>query len=143
MSVQDCVFCALVAGRIPARKVYEDDAHVAFFPLKHINPGHTLLVPKRHADYVFAMDDDAYHLLWTTARRLAPAVQQVSGAKRTGILVEGFSVPHVHVHLVPINALADIDPARERALADDEAEALAQRMREAMKASSAREGKRP
>ena len=125
----DCVFCALVAGRIPARKVYEGDRHVAFFPLKHINPGHTLLVPKRHADYVFDMDDADYHALFTLAKRIAPAVQRVSGASRVGVLVEGLSVPHVHVHLVPVNALGDIDPNRERALDDAEAERLAAALR--------------
>ena len=123
------MFCALVAGRIPARKVFEDPDHVAFFPLKHFNPGHVLLIPRQHADYVFEMEDGAYHALWTTARRLAPAIQRVTGAKRVGILVEGFSVPHVHVHLVPVNALADIDPARERAIPDEEAARLAAAMR--------------
>ena len=123
------MFCALVAGRIPARKVHEGREHVAFFPLKHINPGHTLLVPRRHVDYVFDMDDAEYQALFSLAKRMAPAVQRVSGAARVGILVEGFSVPHVHLHLVPINALADIDPNRERALADGEADRLAALLR--------------
>jgi histidine triad (HIT) family protein len=135
--VEGCIFCALVAGRVSSRRVYEDADHVAFLPLRHINPGHTLLVPRRHDDYVFAMDEASYRSLWAKARQLAPAVQRVSGAKRVGILVEGFSVPHVHVHLVPVNALADIDPARERALPDDEAERLAAGLREAMGAGPA------
>lgn len=123
------MFCALVAGKIPARKVFEDGDHIAFFPLKHFNPGHVLLIPRQHADYVFDMDDGAYHALWTTARRLAPVIKTVSGAKRVGILVEGFSVPHVHVHLVPVNALADIDPARERTIPEELAAQLADAMR--------------
>jgi histidine triad (HIT) family protein len=130
--MEGCVFCALVEGRIPSRRVFEDADHVAFLPLKAFEPGHTLLVPKRHAEYVFDMDDAGYHALWRTAKRLAPAIREVSAAKRVGILVEGFSVPHVHVHLVPVNALADIDPARERALPDAEADRLAQRLREAI-----------
>ena len=123
------MFCALVAGKIPARKVFEGGDHIAFFPLKHFNPGHVLLIPRQHADYVFDMDDGAYHALWTTARRLAPVIKTVSGAKRVGILVEGFSVPHVHVHLVPVNALADIDPARERTIPEELAAQLADAMR--------------
>ena len=132
MTLEGCVFCALAAGRVPARKVFEDADHVAFFPLKHFNPGHVLLIPRRHADYLFDLDEGAYHGLWIVAKRLAPVVQCVSGARRVGILVEGFSVPHVHVHLVPVNALADIDPARERALPDDEADRLAAAMRAAL-----------
>jgi histidine triad (HIT) family protein len=127
--MEDCLFCALAAGRIPARRLWEDADHVAFFPLKHIKPGHTLLIPKRHADYVFAMDDPAYQGLWAAARRLAPAIQAATGAARIGIAVEGFSVPHVHVHLVPIDALNDLNPEREQALADAEADSLAARIR--------------
>lgn len=122
------MFCALVAGKIPARKVFEDADHVAFFPLKHFNPGHVLLIPRRHADYVFDMEEGAYHALWSTAKRLAPVIRKVADAKRVGVLVEGFSVPHVHVHLVPVNALAEIDPARERAIPDELAAQLAAAM---------------
>jgi len=127
-----CVFCALVAGKVPARRVWEDAAHVAFFPLKHIEPGHTLLVPKRHAGYVFDMADTDYQALWAAAKRIAPAIRSVTGAARVGVAVEGFSVPHVHVHLVPINALNDLNPAREQAIADDRADALAAALRSAL-----------
>ena len=124
-----CVFCALVEGRIPARRVYENGEHVAFLPLKHINPGHTLIVPKRHVEYVFDLDEPAYHAIFALARRLATPLQRVAKAARVGILIEGFSVPHVHLHLVPVNALGDIDPARERAVPDDEADRLAGELR--------------
>lgn len=134
----DCVFCALADGRIPARRVFEDDSHVAFFPLKHIEPGHTLLVPKRHHDFVFDMDDAGYQALWAAAKRLAPAIRSISGAARVGILVEGFSVPHVHVHLVPVNRLNDMNPTREQPLADAEADWLAARLRELLDPGTAR-----
>ena len=134
----DCIFCALVEGRIPARRVFEDDSHVAFFPLKHIEPGHTLLVPRRHHDFVFDMDDGAYQALWAAAKRLAPAIRSVCGAARVGILVEGFSVPHVHVHLVPVNRLNDMNPTREQPLGGAEADRLAARLRETLARGTAR-----
>ena len=127
-----CVFCALVGGSIPARRIYEDPEHVAFFPLKHIEPAHTLLVPRRHHEYVFGMPDADYRALWRTAKQLAPAIKLVSGAARVGILVEGFSVPHVHVHLVPTNKLNDLNPNRERLIADAEADRLAASLRTAL-----------
>lgn len=133
-----CVFCALVAGAIPARRVYEDDAHVAFLPLKHIVPGHVLLIPKHHDGYVFEMDDARYQALWAAAKRFAPAIRDVSGAKRVGILVEGFSVPHVHVHLVPVNALNDLNPDREQAIPDTEADRLAEKLRQTLASGGAR-----
>ena len=132
-----CVFCALVRDAVPARRVYEDPDHVAFFPLKHIGPGHTLLVPRRHADYLFEMPDSDYQALWRTAKRLAPAIKAVSGAVRVGILVEGFSVPHVHVHLVPINKLNDLNPTREQPIADADADRLAAKLRTALSAGNA------
>jgi histidine triad (HIT) family protein len=135
--VDACVFCALVEGAIPARRVYEDSDHVAFFPLKHIEPGHTLLVPRRHDDYVFEMPVANYEALWRTAKRLAPAIKAVSGAARVGILVEGFSVPHVHVHLVPINKLNDLNPAREQAIAEADADRLAAKLRAALSTGNA------
>lgn len=135
--MEACVFCALVKGAIPARRVYEDPDHVAFFPLKHIEPGHTLLIPRRHDDYVFVMPDANYDALWRTARRLAPAIKAVSGAVRVGILVEGFSVPHVHVHLVPINKLNDLNPARERTLDEADADRLAAKLRAALSTENA------
>ena len=132
------MFCALVNGTVPARRVYEDAGHVAFFPLKHIEPGHTLLIPRRHHAYVFEMPDAEYDALWRAAKRLAPAIKSVSGARRVGVLVEGFSVPHVHVHLVPINQLNDLNPAREQTIVDADVERLATELRAALLTMDAR-----
>ena len=96
-----CVFCQIIAGQLPARTVYEDADHIAFFPLEHINPGHLVLIPKRHTDYLFDLDSAAYQALWATTARIAAPLREVMSAKRVGVAVEGFSVPHVHVHIVP------------------------------------------
>ena len=119
-----CVFCQIVAGRVPARTVYEDDDHLAFFPLEHINPGHILLIPRRHTDYLFDLSSTDYERLWATAARLARPLKAVTAAKRVGVAVEGFSVPHVHVHLVPINAFDELNPSRAKALDAAEADRL-------------------
>lgn len=119
-----CVFCEIVAGRAPARTVYEDGDHIAFFPLEHINPGHIVLIPKQHTDYLFDLAPLAYEKLWSTAARIAPALKTAMSAKRVGVAVEGFSVPHVHVHLVPLYAFDDLNPARAKALAAPEADRL-------------------
>lgn len=124
-----CIFCEILAGRAPARIVYGDADHIAFFPLEHINPGHLLLIPRRHVDYLFDLDGASYQRLWGTAARLAPGLQEVTGAKRIGVAVEGFSVPHAHVHLVPINAFDELNPARAKKLEAGEAEDLQQRLR--------------
>jgi histidine triad (HIT) family protein len=110
-----CVFCQIVAGRLPARIVYEDNDHLAFFPLEHFNPGHVVLIPKQHTDYLFDLSTAAYERLWATAARIAPALKETTAAKRMGVAVEGFSVPHVLVHLVPLYAFDALNPPRAKA----------------------------
>jgi histidine triad (HIT) family protein len=119
-----CVFCQIIAGRVPARTVYEDADHIAFFPLEHINPGHLVLIPKRHTDYLFDLDSTAYQALWATTARIAGPLKDAMSAKRVGVAVEGFSVPHVHVHIVPLYAFDDLNPSRARALDATEADRL-------------------
>lgn len=119
-----CVFCAILGGELPARMVYEDERHVAFLPLEHINPGHVVLIPRRHTDYLFDLERDAYERLWATAARLAPPLREALAATRIGVAVEGFTVPHVHVHLVPLYGPDELTPARARALDDAEADRL-------------------
>lgn len=94
------------------------------FPLAHVNPGHVLLIPKRHVDYIFDLDPALYGQLWEHAKFLAEPIRIATGAKRIGIAVEGFSVPHIHVHLVPINNMAELDPHREKRVPDDLADSL-------------------
>ncbi|MFO1396513.1 MAG: HIT family protein [Burkholderiales bacterium] len=123
------MFCAILAGEAPARIVYSDERHVAFLPLTHINPGHVLLIPRVHYPDIFAMPPVDYRRLWATVARLGPKLRQVSKAIRIGIALEGFSVPHVHVHLVPTNAGNELDPNRAKPLCDADADLLAAKLR--------------
>lgn len=127
---ESCTFCEIVAHRIAATIVFEDSDHLAFFPLEHINPGHLLLAPRRHIDYVFDMSMPTYQALWAAAAKLAPGLRAVTSAKRIGVAVEGFAVPHVHVHLVPVYAGDELNPSRAKALSPPEAERLAGALRE-------------
>jgi histidine triad (HIT) family protein len=126
-----CIFCEIIARRVPATIVFEDQDHIAFFPLEHINPGHLLLVPKGHVGYLFDMPIPAYQALWATASNLAPGLRSVTSAKRIGVAVEGFAVPHVHVHLVPVNGGDELNPSRAKRVPDAEADRLARLLREA------------
>ena len=119
-----CIFCEIVAGRVPERVLFEDADHIVIFPLEHINPGHLLLIPKRHTDYLFDMDATGYHALWAAAARFAPGLRSAMSAVRIGVVVEGFTVPHVHVHLVPLYARDELNPMRAKPLAVGEAERL-------------------
>jgi histidine triad (HIT) family protein len=138
-----CVFCQIVAGRIPARTVFEDSDHLAFFPLEHINPGHVVLIPKQHTDYLFDLAPTAYERLWATAARIAPALKDATSARRVGVAVEGFSVPHVHVHMVPLFAFDDLNPSRAKALDAAEADRLHVHIRKALASESNVSGSDP
>ena len=129
--MKGCVFCAIVAGDVPADVLFEDERHLAFFPLEHINPGHVLLIPKGHVDYLFDLPERDYAALWSLAARLAPGLRTVTSVKRVAVAVEGFSVPHVHLHLVPVNAGDELDPSRAAPLSAGESQRLATALRRA------------
>ena len=126
-----CVFCGILAGKLPARTVYEDEDHIAFLPLEHINPGHILLIPRRHTDDLFDLDAPAYQRLWAVVAKLAPPLRTAFSAKRVGVAVEGFNVPHAHVHIVPLHAVDELDPKRARGVEADEADRLCHLIRDA------------
>jgi histidine triad (HIT) family protein len=130
-TLSSCVFCGILAGRLPARVVHEDEDHIAILPLEHINPGHILLIPRRHTDDLFDLDAAAYQRLWAVAAKLAPALRAAFSAKRVGVAVEGFNVPHVHVHIVPLHAVDELDAKRGRSVDAVEADRLCQLIRRA------------
>ncbi len=109
-----CIFCKIAEGEIDVPKIYEDEKFFAFLDAKPINPGHTLLIPKSHVDYIFDVEEPLYSELFETAKKLAGPIRDAVQSKRIGISVEGFGVPHAHVHLVPINKGFELDPNRAK-----------------------------
>jgi histidine triad (HIT) family protein len=103
------IFTRIVNGEIPCYKVAEDDRFLAFLDISPLAKGHTLVIPKKEIDYLFAMDNDMYRDLFLFAKKVALAVEKVVPCQRIGIAVLGLEVPHAHIHLVPINTVYDID----------------------------------
>jgi len=103
------VFTKIINGDLPAYKVAEDDAHLAFLDISPIAKGHTLVIPKKEVDYIFDLEDKDFVALQLFAKKVARAIDQVSNAKRIGVAIIGLEVPHAHIHLVPINGVGDID----------------------------------
>jgi len=123
--MNDCVFCKIIKGEIPAVKIWEDEKHLAFLDANPINPGHVLVVPKNHSDYVFDLSDKEYTELMLKSRKLAKMLKEKLKPKRIGMAVEGFGVPHVHVHLVPVNKGNELNPERAKSSNNDELEKIA------------------
>jgi histidine triad (HIT) family protein len=101
------VFSRIVAGELPCHKVYEDERHLAFLDLQPVTPGHTLVVPKREVAYLFDLDASEQDLLWKAVREVERGVRRATDCRRVVLMVVGWEVPHVHVHLIPTNSVAD------------------------------------
>jgi histidine triad (HIT) family protein len=96
------IFTRIISGEIPANKVYEDDQIIAILDLHPQMPGHTLVIPKKQVDHLWDLSDQDYEYLMKTAKKIGSHIREVIGSPRVGMVVEGFGVPHCHVHLVPI-----------------------------------------
>jgi histidine triad (HIT) family protein len=103
------VFSKIVKGEIPAYKVAEDDDYLAFLDIYPLAKGHTLVIPKKEVDYIFDLDDPLYSGLFMFSKKVAKAIQSSVTCERIGMAVVGLEVPHAHIHLVPINAVGDIN----------------------------------
>jgi histidine triad (HIT) family protein len=99
----DCIFCQFGQNKAKFVKIWEDKNFLAFLDHKPITEGHTLLIPKQHFDYIFEMDDKLYEKIFKRAKQLSKPLQTAMNTKRIGVIVEGFGVNHVHIHLVPIS----------------------------------------
>jgi histidine triad (HIT) family protein len=106
--VDDCIFCKLVRKEIPAHGVFEDGTTFAFLDRQPINPGHVLVVSKRHEPDVFGLDESTYLDVMRAVRKVAAAVRSFTSPKRVGLLVAGWDVPHAHVHVVPMHDYHDL-----------------------------------
>ena len=106
------IFTKIINGEIPCYKVAEDERYFAFLDIDPMTKGHTLVIPKfeadKEGDYIFDMDDEMYAGLMMFAKRVAKAIEAAVPCKRIGVAVMGMEVPHVHVHLIPINAEKDM-----------------------------------
>jgi histidine triad (HIT) family protein len=103
------IFTRIVNGEIPCYKVAEDDRFLAFLDIGPLAKGHTLVIPKKEIDYLFAMDDTLYSDMFLFAKKVALAIEKVVPCLKIGVAVLGLEVAHAHIHLVPINTVYDID----------------------------------
>ncbi len=114
------IFTKIINGEIPSYKVTEDDNFYAFLDINPNAKGHTLVVPKLEENKLFDLPESAYMELMQFSRKIALAIEKVVPCKRVGMSVIGLEVPHVHVHLVPLNNMEDIQFIKKVKLESEE-----------------------
>ena len=107
------IFSRIVKGEIPCYKIAENEQFFAFLDINPVVKGHTLVIPKREVDYIFALDDNELVDMMVFAKKVAKAIEKAVPCKRIGVAVIGLEVPHAHIHLIPISKEGDMDFKKE------------------------------
>jgi histidine triad (HIT) family protein len=103
------VFTRILDRELPGRFVYEDASCAAFLTIAPVTPGHTLVVTRREVDSWLELTDDERNALWEACARVGKAIDTVFKPAKVAAMLVGLEVPHVHVHLIPINSEAQLD----------------------------------
>lgn len=103
------LFSKIVSGEIPCHKIAETADFMAFLDVFPLVEGHTLVIPKAETDYIFDIEDDKLAQFHVFSKKVARAMQKAIPCKRIGVAVIGLEVPHAHIHLVPMQTVADIN----------------------------------
>ncbi len=114
------LFTKIIEGEIPAYKVYEDEYVIAFLDINPMQPGHTLVVPKQEVDYLFDLDEVGFDKLMHRIRYVAQILKAKLNCAKVCVIVEGYAIPHAHVHLIPTNSAEDLDKKYIHQATDEE-----------------------
>jgi histidine triad (HIT) family protein len=119
------IFTKIINGEIPAYKIAENEKFLAFLDVNPNAKGHTLCIPKQEINKIFEMDENSYLELMQFSRKIAIALEKAIDCKRIGMSVIGLEVPHVHVHLIPLNEMDETRFVNKVQLNKEEFESLA------------------
>lgn len=108
------LFTKIINGEIPCHKVAENDRFLAFLDIMPLREGHTLVIPKKEVDYIFDIEDELLGEMMVFSKQVAAKIKAVFPCKKVGVTVIGLEVPHAHIHLVPMNAMSDMNFANEK-----------------------------
>ena len=127
------LFTRIINGELPARFVWQDDKCVAFLSIRPLRPGHTLVVPRAEVDHWLDADPDVLAHLMKTAQMVGRAQMAAFKPARIGMMIAGLEVPHLHIHVVPIRGMQDLDfanqvPNPDEAMMDSAAAAIRQQL---------------
>ncbi|MCM4156343.1 HIT family protein [Gramella sp. AN32] len=122
------LFTKIIRGEVPAYKVAEDSQFLAFLDIRPNAKGHTLCIPKKEVNKIWDMEAEAYQELMRFSRKVALALERSVKCKRVGMAIVGLEVPHVHIHLIPLNDMSGMDFSNHVKMEEDEFTALAKKI---------------
>ncbi len=122
--MEECLFCKIAKGEMPAKKVYEDSDVVAFLDINPANPGHTLVVPKKHAETIADIEDADLEKVIVVAKKIATKLKDNLNTAGLNIVqnngkLAGQLVSHIHFHVIPRYAGDQVVITYQRAQVDD------------------------
>ncbi|SDQ08692.1 HIT family protein [Flagellimonas zhangzhouensis] len=123
------IFTKIINGDIPCYKIAEDEDNFAFLDINPNSKGHTLCVPKKEVDKILDMEEEAYMKLMAFSRKVGLALEKAVPCKRVGMTVIGLEVPHVHVHLIPLQTMANATFQHKESLTPEEFEEVAEKIK--------------
>lgn len=106
--MNDCIFCKIIKGEIPAHKIYEDESFISFLDINPVSKGHALIIPKNHIDWMDEADDGLIKDIFVLAKKMMLNIKEKLPCDYVQVSVVGKDVPHFHVHLIPRNLGDDI-----------------------------------
>ena len=124
------IFTKIISGEIPCYKIAENDDFFAFLDINPNAKGHTLCIPKKEVNKIMDLDEETYLGLMAFSRKIGRALEKAVACKRVGMTVIGLEVPHVHVHLIPLNDMKDATFQQKVAFTDVEFKAIAESIKE-------------
>jgi len=134
------LFTRIINGELPGRFVWRDERCVAFLSIAPLKPGHTLVVPRQEVDHWIDLSPDLARHLMGVAQSIGKALQHGFKPARVGLMIAGLEVLHTHIHVVPIDAINDLDFAnQDRDARPEDLERAAQTVRASLRALGCRE----
>lgn len=114
------IFKKIIDQEIPSYKIFEDDSVYSFLDINPASKGHALVIPKKEIDLLWDLESQDYLHLMSKCKMIAEAIKKSTNCVRVGMAVVGLEVPHAHVHLIPLNSMADFNFANKLKFTEDE-----------------------
>jgi histidine triad (HIT) family protein len=121
---ENCLFCKIVDGKIPSYKVYEDEEVFGFLTIFPHTKGHMLLIPKKHTLDILSADESTSDNIFRTGKKLALEIKKIINPDKVGFILAGQGVPHLHLHLIPMNDQKDLSFENAYPLSEEEAKEI-------------------